>query len=259
MKIIITTTQSGVIANEESFNKFVRESGFDFVPRNRRGIKSLTDEANAAAVMVWEDRGPVLYMQEEKFFFHPSMAKNRLAAFRKQNNIDIMVRACDIKPGDDFLDCTLGLGADAIVASYFGFPGRVVGLEVSPGIYQVVKWGMKLYSSRMQWLDKAVKHIEVLNCDHYSYLKQLPDDSFDIVYFDPMFRKPVLHSQAIAPLRKMADHSPLNSAIIAQACRVARKRVVMKELIESGEIQRLGFDLAPGSKHNRIGYGIISV
>jgi 16S rRNA G966 N2-methylase RsmD len=259
MKIIVTTTQSGRVNNTDDLDKFLSESGFDFIYRNHKGINILAKENNADGVIVWEPKGPVLYLEDKKFFFHPSMAKNRITAFRKQNTQDIMVRACSIEPGDDFLDCTLGLGADAIVASYFSGRGRVVGLEISPGIYEVVKWGMKLYRSRMPWLNQTIHRIEVYKFDHYSYLKQQADASFDIVYFDPMFRKPILHSEALAPLRELADHSQLEPNTIAEACRVARKRVVMKELVDSGEMERLGFKKVSGSKHNPIGYGFIDI
>lgn len=259
MKIIVTTTQSGRLNNNEDLDKFVSESGYDFISRNHKGILILAQENQADGVIVWQPEGPVLYLEDKKFFFHPSMAKNRITFFRKQNAHDIMAEACKIVPGDDFLDCTLGLGADAIVASYFCHSGRVVGLEVSIPIYEVIKWGMKLYQSKMPWLNQAVHRIEVCNYDHYTYLKQQADASFDIVYFDPMFRKPILHSEALAPLRELADHSPLEPDTIVQACRVARKRVVMKEQADSGEIERLGFKKAPGSKNNPIGYGIIEV
>lgn len=259
MNIIVTTTQSGQVKNTDDLDKFIYESGFKFVNRDRKGICILAQENQADGVIVWMPEGPVLYIGEKKFFFHPSMAKNRITAFRKQNAIDLMVRACGIEPGCDFLDCTLGLGADAIVASYFCEGGRVVGLEVSPGIYEVVKWGMKFYQSKMLWLNQTIKRIEVYKYDHYSYLKQQADASFDVVYFDPMFRKPILHSEALAPLRELADHSPLHCDSILQACRVARKKVVMKELADSGEMERLGFKRMPGSKYNPISYGVIDI
>ncbi|MGI5921520.1 MAG: class I SAM-dependent methyltransferase [Syntrophomonadaceae bacterium] len=259
MKIIITTTQSGTVADSENLNKFICSSGFEFVSRERKSIKSLIEENQADAVAVWEPEGPVLYVENEKFFFHPSMAKNRITAYRNKNACDLMAKACAIKPGNDFLDCTLGLGADAIVASYFSQTGRVVGLEVSPGIYEIVKWGMKLYCSRMTWLNEAIHRIEIVHSDHYDYLRRQEDNSFDIVYFDPMFRQPLLHSEALAPLRKLADHSPLQKEAVLEACRVARRRVVMKEQADSQEMERLGFKKVPGSKHNPIGYGVIEV
>lgn len=256
MRVIATTSQSkSAIAPE--FKEFLQESGFDFVPRRRKGLKALADEYNAQGVVVWQAEGPVLYIDDAKFFFHPSMAKNRIALFRKSGFIDPLARACSMRENSSFLDCTLGLGADAVVASYFSPVGRIVGLESSAPAAYVVKWGMKLYKSRMPWLDNAIKKIEVINCDHHSYLQQMQDDSFDIVYFDPMFRRPLLKSQAIAPLRLLANREPLEKKTIIEACRVARQRVVLKELVSSQEFKRLGFEKLVGNPHNKIAFGII--
>ncbi|MEN6325491.1 MAG: class I SAM-dependent methyltransferase [Syntrophomonas sp.] len=256
MKIIATTTQSNASICE-GFARFIEESGFVFVPRQRKSIELLTVEQGASGVVVWQSEGPVLHIGGEVFFFHPSMAKNRIAAYRKFKQNDNLIKSCQLNPGDSFLDCTLGLGADAIVASYFSAGGRVVGLESSRAIAMIVKWGMRQYSSAMTWLNDAVRNIEVLNTDHYDYLKSLPDNSFDIVYFDPMFRKPIMASQAIAPLRQIANHQELSTASISEASRVARKRVVVKELTESMEFERLGMMKLEFSPHNKISYGVI--
>jgi 16S rRNA (guanine1516-N2)-methyltransferase len=258
MFIIATTAQSG-LKEFRYFNEFLQESGFPFVERKRRSLDELMQLYQADAVVVWYSQGPVLYHAQEKFFFHPSMAKNRLAAYRKNNTSDPLVNACGLKPDDTVLDCTLGLGADAIVASYFTPQGKVVGLESSLAIEQIVKWGMKLYNSSMNWLDEAIKRIEVVNCDHYEFLQGLSDNSFDIVYFDPMFRKPLLKSQAISPLRSLANPEPLNAHTIAEACRVARKRVVVKELASGTELQRLGCSKIISGKHRKIAFGVIEV
>ncbi|MDD2621274.1 MAG: class I SAM-dependent methyltransferase, partial [Syntrophomonadaceae bacterium] len=216
-------------------------------------------EHQAQGVVVWQVDGPIMHIANEVFFFHPSMAKNRIACFRKFRQIDNLARACQLQPHDSFLDCTLGLGADAIVASYFSKGGQIVALESSLLIAMIVKWGMKMYNSSMTWLNSAVKNIEVINANHYDYLKKLPDNSFDIVYFDPMFRKPILESQAIAPLRLMANHQELSKSSITEAIRVARKRVVVKEMTNSQEFERLGLVKLEYSPHNKLAYGIKEV
>jgi predicted methyltransferase len=187
------------------------------------------------------------------------MAKNRIAFYRKQQRPDIMIEAAGLERGDSFLDCTLGLGADAIVASYFSATGRVTGLEHQPQIAHVIRWGMKRYVYEMAWLQEAVRRIEVVAADHREYLHDLDDRSYDIVYFDPMFTHPIFKSQPISPLRKLADHDRLAQDSIDQACRVARKRVVMKDLAEGEELERLGFQKISRSKYNKLAYGIINV
>lgn len=258
MHIIATTAQSGM-KDFNYFTEFLQDCGFPFVERGKRSLDELMQMYLADAVVVCYSQGPVLYSGNEKFFFHPSMAKNRLAAYRKNGTIDPFVSACQIKSNNMVLDCTLGLGADAIVAAYFTPGGRVVGVEASPAIAQVVKWGMKLYDSSMNWLNEAVKRIEVVNKEHYEFLKNLDTGSFDIVYFDPMFRRPLLKSQAISPLRGLANHQPLDRIAVEEACRVARKRVVIKELASGTELQRLGCETIISSKNRKIAFGVIEV
>ena len=255
MKIIATTSLSDYM--DDDFNAFLADSGLQYIPRQNRSLPLLQDEYQVEGIVVWYKGGPVLFIGEQKFFFHPNMAKNRISLYRKSGVIDPLIVACGIKPGDLFLDCTLGLGADSIVAAYFSEGGRVTGVESSPIMAAIVKWGMKLYQHESPWLINAVHQIEVVNCDHYTYLSTLDDKSYDIVYFDPMFRKPLLISQALAPLRVLANHDPITEESLQQACRVARKRVLIKEQISSGEFERLGIKKIVGSNNNKINFGII--
>lgn len=258
MLTIATLPQAGGEPDAD-FRQMLQESGIAYAPRNRKSLARLAAENDAQAVLVWQPDGPVLYHGQEKVFFHPSMAKVRLAAYRNLGVPDPMVKAMRLEEDDAVLDCTLGLGADAVVAAFFARRGRVVGIEASLPVSCTVKWGMKNYHSSMKWLEEAVHKVEVYHADHLGYLKKLPAQGFDIVYFDPMFRKPLLSSQAISPLRRYACSEPLRIEAIREACRVARKRVVIKERKDSGELERLGCQQVVGSENNRIGFGIIKV
>lgn len=258
MRLVVTTTQSKSGLNTD-LEEFLIETELAFVDRAGKSISRIQKEYGADGVIVWNREGPILHIEEQKFYFHPSMAKNRISVYRKLGTEDPFVIACDLQNNDEILDCTLGLGADATVASFFCPEGRVIGLESSAPIAWVVKWGMKLYKSGINWLDEAIHRIEVINSNHISYLQSLPDNSFDIVYFDPMFRKPLLKSLPLSPLRTLANHEPLTSESIKEACRVARKRVVVKELADSEEFFRLGITKFSSSPNNKITYGIINV
>jgi 16S rRNA G966 N2-methylase RsmD len=257
MKFILTTPQS-IDSVNETMAEFINESRLEYIPRRSSSLAKLSAEHGAEGIIVWETEGPILYIQNEKLFFHPSMAKVRIAEYRKKGREDLLIQACQLNKGDSFLDCTLGMGADAIVASYFSETGKVIGLEYQAAVAHVISWGMKMYQGNMPWLDKAINRVEVINSDHKSFLDQQADRSYDIVYFDPMFAKPLWHSQPISPLRKLANHDSLNRDTIKQACRVARKRVVLKTLALGEEIERLGFQKVSGSKHNPITYGFIN-
>jgi 16S rRNA G966 N2-methylase RsmD len=256
MKFIVTTPQS-IDSVNEIMAEFINESQLEYVPRRSSSVEKLAREHDADGVIVWETEGPILYVENEKLFFHPSMAKVRIAEYRKKGREDLLIQACQMNQGDSFLDCTLGMGADAIVAAYFSETGKITGLEYQRAVAQVIGWGMKLYQGNMPWLNQAINRVKVINCDHKVFLRQQTDQSYDIVYFDPMFNKPLWRSQPLSPLRKLANHDPLDKDTIQEACRVARKRVVLKTLLSGEEIERLGFQKIKGSKHNPIAYGII--
>jgi 16S rRNA (guanine1516-N2)-methyltransferase len=258
MKFVITTPQS-VDSVSAIMAQFIDACQLEYIPRSRGSLNKVRTEHRADGVIVWETTGPVLYIDDHKLFFHPSMAKCRIAAYRRKKQEDIMIKACQLESGDSFLDCTLGMGADAIVAAYFTGNGKVTGLESENLIAQVMSWGMKMYEGQMPWLNQAIQRIEIINSDHNIYLRQQADNSYDIVYFDPMFSQPILHSQPISPLRRLANNNHLEGNVIQAACRVAKKRVVLKTQAADSEIERLGFTKVMGSKHNPIIYGVIDV
>lgn len=254
---IVTSPLSSEVESRD-LEQFLEESGLPYTPRRGKSLPLLMRETGAEGTVIWKPSGPVLQIGDQQFFFHPSMAKIRIGAYRKQGQVDPLVQACELRKGDLFLDCTLGLGADAIVASFFTRTG-VIGLESSQVAAALVKWGMRCYASELIWLQEPIKRIHVRWADHYDYLSQQPSKSVDIVYFDPMFRKPVFKSQAISPLRSLADHRPLRMETIEEACRVARRRVVVKERSSGEEFKRLGIATVQMGSRSNLAYGIINI
>jgi len=255
-RYVATETRSGNPGDPELM-QFAAEAGVSYVLRRDRSIARIMAEEEADGVIVWKQEGPVLDLGGERFFYHPSMGKNRVSQIRKGHS-DPMIEAMGLKRGWEVLDCTLGLGADALVVSFVvGDEGRIVGVESSPVTAAIVRWGIKKYSKGPAWLKAAMDRIEIICADHLEVLKQLPARSFDIVYFDPMFRHPIKSSCAISPLRQLADHRPLTEEAIAEALRVSRSRVVLKERVGSTEFERLGFKPVFTGEHRDIAYGII--
>ena len=173
---------------------------------------------------------------------------------------DNMAAAMDLHPGMSVLDGTLGFGADAIVASFVtGETGRVVGIESSPLIEAVVREGLAHFAGENAVMTAAMRRIETHCADALTFLRAQPAKSFDVVYFDPMFRHPLLASENLNPLRYAADHRAATPELIAAARRVARHRVVMKETSKSGEFARLGFPEVVGGKYSPVHYGVLRV
>jgi 16S rRNA G966 N2-methylase RsmD len=237
---------------------FLADTGLPWLPRGRRSLEKLMREAGLEGIIVWGEDGPTLHYGDKTVFFHPSMAKNRRQLLKKQEE-DVFSRACRPQAGDAFLDCTMGLGADAIIAAYHT-QTEVVALESEPLLAAVIKWGMQTYDcGKNPWLRPLLDLIRVVAAEHGAYLAAQPDRSYDIVYFDPMFRQPLHQSQPIAALRSLANPAPLTAEAIREACRVARKRVVMKETVQSREFERLGFPHMIQGRHSPIGYGVIEI
>lgn len=230
-----------------------------YVSRKKGGINKIKEYYGADIVLIVKNDKVVLDLPEGEMFFHPNMAQVRIKRLRYGGN-DNMLEAMQVKKGMKILDCTLGFAADAIVSSYgVGESGKVVGLEVNPLISLVVKEGLKTYLPTNYDLKSAMTNIEVINCDYLSYLKVQPDNSFDIVYFDPMFRHALLDSKNLNPLRQLADNSPVSLEAVNEAKRVAKYRVVFKENSRSLEFARLGFNKICGGKYAPIHYGVIDV
>lgn len=234
-----------------------KELGCPCVKRGRLSLNEVCHAAGAAgAVVVSRSRLALRYAGRE-FFFHPGLAKLRIREIMA-GKTDQMVKAMDLRSGDRVLDCTLGLGADALVAAHVvGEYGWVTGLEAVPVVAALVRWGLEHYGAGRGPLAAAMRRVTVLTADHREYLPALPGNSFDVVYFDPMFRVPLQASSGMEPLRPLAEAAPLDTAAVAEAYRVARRRVVFKERRDSAEFRRLGFTRVEGGRYSPVAYGVL--
>ncbi|SDC13970.1 Putative SAM-dependent methyltransferase [Melghirimyces thermohalophilus] len=226
-----------------------------FLPREDRSLKRLMEEVGGAegAVVVgngevwWEDRFG------HRFQFHPNLAALRVKSLAAGGE-DAMVSAAKMMPGDQVLDCTMGLGSDAIVAAHVtGAEGGVLGLESQPVIAALVAYGLQHYQPSSHRLKEAMRSVQVVNVDYREYLYQQHSRSVDVILFDPMFRQTVNRSSGIQPLKKLANPRPLDRESVRQAVRVARKRVVLKERLMSGEFERLGFQVVKEASNHAFG------
>jgi hypothetical protein len=229
-----------------------REVGAVVAPRLERPLASVLAEFGARFALVVQKRGLVASDGRDSVFFHPGMAHVRIKQMAA-GETDRMVEAMGLRPGMTVLDCTLGLGSDAVVAAHaVGPEGRVTGLEAVGPLAVLVRRGLAGYPGR---LGAAMGRVDVVAADHGAVLPRLPAGSYDVVYFDPMFRRPVFHSPGIAPLRGLALGAPLARESVVEALRVARFRVVLKERRGSPEFGRLGFTVVEGGRYSLVAFG----
>lgn len=243
-----------LIARAEQLAAWLRA---DVVPRQGSLTQVCAAHGVAGVVVVGPER--VTYHEPARdlqYFYHPGMAKVRLHSHRR-GDPDPMIQAMDAHPGDKVLDCTLGRACDALLVSWVvGEEGQVVGLEASGVLAALVRDGIARYVDPSAGLTAALRRISAHWADYREYLPQCPDGAFDIVYFDPLFDEPLESSPAMTPLRQLAETAPLTAAAVAEACRVARRRVVIKQRRGSGLWQHIPVDCVVHGRGARVEYGV---
>ena len=256
---IVTTIRKPNSAVEILAEEISEKLGGQFVRRESFSLDALKKIHGAENILLVKKNSLSIVTAEGELFFHPNTAHLRIKNLRGGAG-DRLIDALKISAGSKVLDCTLGLGSDSIVESFIvGAAGKVVALEVNPLIAEIVSYGLKNFSEDSPHILSAMRRVEVINTDCKDFLKTCADNSFDVVYFDPMFRRPVKKSSGLNPIRPLADNRPLNSEIIREACRVAKFRVVMKEHSGSAEFSRLGFKIANGGKYSSVAFGVIEL
>ena len=254
---IVTTGRKAKNDAENLAVEIAEKLGIKFVQRESFSTDALKKIYDAENVLIAKQNSLNLLTENGELFFHPNTAHLRIKNLR-QGLGDRLINATKISAGMKILDCTLGLGSDAVVESFVvGETGKVVALEINPVLAEIVRFGLKNFSADSPYILQAMRRIEVVTADYLDYLKTAEEKSFDAVYFDPMFRHALTKSSGINPLRPVADNRPLSVEAVREACRVAKNFVVMKENSRSEEFDRLGFKIADGGKYSSISFGVI--
>ena len=259
---IVTTVRRGQKYTEANRTLAARTAaalGIPNVPRGNDSLAELRAAYGVDAALVARRGLLTLVTAEGELFFHPGMSHLRIKNLLLGHG-DHLVSALGLIEGMHVLDCTLGTGADAIVESFaVGAQGTVTALEANPLIAAVIADGLAHATGDNYEMHAAMRRITVHHADALTFLRATETDSCDVVYFDPMFRRPLHESAGMNALRVLADLRALTGETIAEACRVARRRVVMKERRESAEFERLGFTHITGGKYSRIAYGVMEL
>ncbi len=221
-----------------------------FVERGRRAAADLLVAAGADALLVLSAHAAILRTDREERSWSAGMGALRAKRARRRagGSVDPAMRdpfleAALLEEGDSVLDCTAGLGADALVAATAVGPrGRVVGLEASPALAAWVGEGL------LRSGDPAAGRIEIRAADHALALAALPDRSFDVVVFDPMFRHARAEPAGFDLVRRLADPRPLSAESVERARAVARRWVVVKDGAPGWDLARLGLAPLPSAR-----------
>ncbi|MBB6449229.1 SAM-dependent methyltransferase [Geomicrobium halophilum] len=254
--MIITTSRNPTSEMVERGLQLSERFSGVYQKRYRRTIHSFLEQSDSV-YMVGKHGRDVLYSaySDQPLFFHPSMAKVRVQRMLR-GELDPLVSISRLRRGDSFLDLTLGLGADSIVAAHVtGENGSIVGIEKNAYIAEIVARGLTYWQEEVPGLKAAMQRISVVEGDHLQYLQKTADNSFDVVYADPMFKNPRLHSNHLAPLRPFVEEGVMTETVVKEAKRVARHAVVLKTERGSLLFSQLGFESQ--ENHRSISYGVI--
>lgn len=252
MRIAVTTSLHPTAAERDLARGAAARWGLAYAERGRGSLAEVRAGLAVDGLLVLTDRAAGLFLDGEARAWSPGMGALRakrvarwLAGGARADGTerDPFFEAAGIRPGDAVLDCTLGLGADALVAAVAAGPaGRVVGIE---GSVALAAWvGEGLSRSRLPGADR----IEVAAGDHAQRLASLPDRSFDVVCFDPMFRHARAEPGGFDVVRALADARPLSPEALAQARRVARRWVLVKDGAPGWDLARLGLTPLPSAR-----------
>ncbi|WLR52972.1 class I SAM-dependent methyltransferase [Bacillus tianshenii] len=259
MELIVTTAGRRNSTNKVAALDAAAQLGGTFYNRIDESVSTLKERYQADILVAEKGRFTYYpYDSDERIFFHPNASMFRMKRVLKEEG-DPFISTAGIERGMTVLDCTLGLGADSTIASLaVGEEGAVTALEIHPVIAFLVRNGYKQYETHHSEIMAAMRRIHVLNEDYCTYLKQQADNTFDIVYFDPMFTDGELQSDGLKGLKHVAGYESLTADVVGEAMRVAKKRVVLKDHFRSQRFKQFGFHQYI-RKTSAFHYGVINV
>ena len=245
---VVTTAASGDRAEALAI-----AARFDLCPKERAGrpLQQILRDAAGAPVLVLAARRADLYLDGRAFRAALGMAYLRLLRARK-GEVDPLVAAAKLRKGDRVLDATLGLGGDALIAAHAA-QAPVIAVERSPVLAAFTCAALRRLPRPAA---DAAELVRIECTDSEAFLRAQPASTFDVVLFDPMFRKPGRSTPLFDDvLRALADPSPLRAETLEEARRVARRGVLVKDAAQGAELQRLGLTPERSRRSAAIAFG----
>ncbi|MFN0063382.1 MAG: class I SAM-dependent methyltransferase [Myxococcaceae bacterium] len=246
MRLGITTRPQAAREALEIAQAAVAQWSLPYVERGGERLETLLETWDA--LLVWEPPQWSLADSRGTLRYSPGLAQLRLKGLDAGANDDRFLRAAQLWPGDEVLDCTLGLGQDALVAARaVGPQGRVVGLEKCLPIWAVVASGLSEWPTH-----PGSCRIEAVHADSEVWLRLLPDEAFDVVVFDPMFGRPTRAQPGFELMRRFAALDGVSESMLREARRVARRSVVIKAARYSKDLRKLGLEAMPARRQSAV-------
>ena len=100
---------------------------------------------------------------------------------------------------------------------------------------------LKIKNSDNEPLVEIMRNIITYNYDCIDYLKSTPDNSFDIVYFDPMFSHNIKESENLSGITLLADKSFPYEEFIKEASRIGKDKIIIKAHFKDNIFEKYNF------------------
>lgn len=223
--MIITTSYRPTTKQLTIAHQIAQQFNINFISRNKYTIAKL-HQYYGERLLVVDEQKIVLYLsQQSPIHFHPNSAMFRIKRLQ-QGQIDPLIEMCELKSNDLILDATFGLGSDSLVLASQLTSGKIIATEANENLATIMMAGMQHHPYRQ--LQSSIDKITLLQQHHYDYLLQCDDNSFDIVYFDPMFDTTIVASSALQQVKHTMAYEMITQATIEQALRVTRRAVILR-------------------------------
>lgn len=247
--MIITTSlreNESLIAHAQ---ELASELGVDYRPRRKLSLSKCL-ERFGPFYLLYKDRLSFVNADASELAFHPDTAALRIKAPH-----DALVSLLGKSP-KSILDTTMGLASDSLVMAAVG--NQVTALESQDVIFQVVSRGLASYQTDDKQLEKAMRSIKAIKSDSLSFLKAQADNSFDIIYADPMFSEIIKESENLEAIKPLANGSRLTEEWLKESKRVAREKIIIKAHFRDTVFEELGFErqVRPNQK---LHYGLMDL
>ncbi|WP_162099532.1 class I SAM-dependent methyltransferase [Veillonella sp. R32] len=257
---IVTISQKGKDQEVAKANEVAKLLQLPYVARKGLSLPRLQAQHEGEDILIVSKQGPKLYTGEGKAHeFHLSMAQLRIIAYDRGQR-DHLIEALGLEPLHSLLDCTAGLGSDSLLVAYARPEiSRLVALEGNPLLAYITNYGCRHFTHKSEAVTQALRRIQVCAMRYETFLQQASTNSFDVVYFDPMFEVPVKESPQFLSLRGHVLATSMTETMLKEAKRVARNRVIIKERPFSLVFQTWEPSYIEGGTYSNVAYGVYKV
>lgn len=242
MKAIVTTAGRTNEVLIKRAKEVANELSLAYVDRKKKSVQALQEQHQSDVIVVNKERLELFTLgSTSPFFFHPNSAAFRMKRLVKGEQ-DLFLQATALQKGDRFLDTTAGLCSDSMIAAFgVGDEGVVHACEANALVAYIVSNGLKQYETPIAELQHSMRQVSLIHQDSIQFLKAAETDAYDVVYLDPMFEEEIEESSNFQTLRRVGQQDALTAEWVAEAKRVARKRVVLKAHFRSSVFEEYGF------------------